>query len=94
MLHQIFSRHGKTEEEKRIVRKIKDYVLNLEDEELLQPIPRENIEEELELENPIVVDIVQVWLQARRNRLLFDMNADKQINRVKLEIAKLHMERE
>ena len=49
---------GRTQEEQKAIEKIMTYVHDMKDEELIQPVQRSKLIEELMIDNPYVIDLV------------------------------------
>ena len=63
---------GTTKEQKKAIKKILKFVHRLKDDQLIQPMSRSALIEELQIDNPIAIDVVQVWLHVRRQHILFN----------------------
>ena len=47
-----------SKQEKKAIRRIKKYVYRLSDDQLIQPLTRSALIEELQIDNPIAIDVV------------------------------------
>ena len=55
-----------TGEENIAVKRILEFVYKMKDDQLIEPMPRSALIEKLNIENPYVIDTVEVWLHVRR----------------------------
>ena len=83
-----------TREELEGFRRIQKYVFGLSRQELLQPVDRKALEWELKVDNPVAIDVVLVWLQVRRNRLIQEEKMLNMVGQIKREVDKFHKDRE
>ena len=85
---------GPSKEEKKVIKRILKYVHRLKDEQLIQPMSRSALIEELQIDNPIAIDVVQVWLHVRRLHILFNQESIAKLELLKQEYLQLLLDRE
>ena len=62
----------RTKAEKKAIKRIFKFVHKMKDDKLIQPMSRSVLIEELQIDNPIAIDVVQVWLHVRRKHIQFN----------------------
>ena len=48
-----------------------EFVLNMDIDGLFRPLDKSKMIEDLHLSNPIIADLVEVWIRIRRERMVF-----------------------
>ena len=85
---------GPTKEQRKVIKRILKYVHRLKDDKLIQPMSRSALIEELQIDNPIAIDVVQVWLHVRRLHINFNNESIRKIELLKQEFMQLLLDRE
>ena len=67
-----------------------DYVKRMDIDQLMAPIDREKIAAELNIQNPIVILMVEAWIDLRRKRLVFERDVYSKVVLLEKEVAKFH----
>ena len=65
------------------------YVLDMDYSELCKPIDKEQLFQQLNIENPLVVLLVEHWIRVRRNRLDQEQMMLEKVQKAKEQFAKL-----
>ena len=84
----------RTKAEKKAIKRILKFVYRMKDEQLIQPMSRSALIEELQIDNPIAIDVVQVWLHVRRLHILFNQESVAKLELLKQEYLQLLLDRE
>ena len=63
---------------------------NLEYSHLSKPLNKHAMMEELNIENPMVMDMVELWIKVRKLRIDFENVAMSNTREVKEELTKFH----
>ena len=88
------SRVQTPEEEEIEKRMIFRYVFGLSYEELMRPINRNHLIDELNIDNLIVIDVVVIWIEVRRYRLRQEKTMLGRLDDVRNELESFHLDRE
>ena len=73
--------------------KIQAFIASLDMSRITGPLDKARMQEQLNIENPLVVALLHNWVELRRRRLQFEQVALAKMGKLKKEVAKFHLAR-